>query len=113
MFDSIVNAISDFSDWLWNIIESLFIYVENLIDSILDTLLNFPAYIYERLGDGIVEFFEWIPVPGFFNSAKNAFSSIPPDIIFYGNAFQIAPGIAMIITAYLLRFAIRRIPFIG
>lgn len=113
MFDSIINAISSFADWVWGIIESLFQYVENLINAVLDVVIVFPEYIYMQLGEGVVAFFEWLPVPSFFYSASGAFDSIPSSIIFYGNALQIGPGISMILGAYLLRFIIRRIPFIG
>lgn len=113
MLDFIVEAISAFAEWVWEIITSLFLYVENLVNAIFDTVLVMPEYVFSQLCEGIVEFFNSFPVPDFVSSAGGAFQSVPASIIFYGNALQIGPGIAMVLSAYLLRFILRRVPIIG
>lgn len=113
MFDSIVNAISALSDWIWSTITSLFTYVHNLVTTIFKTVLVLPEFVFSKLCEGVVYFFVHFPVPDFIIDARGAFQSIPASIIFYGNALQIGPGITMILSAYLLRFILRRIPIIG
>ncbi|AVK16916.1 DUF2523 family protein [Pseudomonas aeruginosa] len=60
-----------------------------------------------------MKFFQWLPVPEFFTQAGNAFQAIPPSVVYFANAFQIGPGVTMVLGAYLLRFILRRIPIIG
>ncbi|WHV73950.1 DUF2523 family protein [Pseudomonas aeruginosa] len=72
-----------------------------------------PEYVFHRLVSGIVKFFQWLPVPDFFTQAGNAFQAIPPSVVYFANAFQIGPGVTMVLGAYLLRFILRRIPIIG
>ncbi|MCT7418666.1 DUF2523 family protein [Pseudomonas aeruginosa] len=69
--------------------------------------------MFHKLVSGIVKFFQWLPVPDFFAQAGNAFQSIPPSVVYFANAFQIGPGVTMVLGAYLLRFILRRIPIIG
>lgn len=41
------------------------------------------------------------------------FSGLPSDVLFFMGVFRLEIGLPMIIAAYVLRFAIRRIPIIG
>jgi hypothetical protein len=52
-----------------------------------------------------------IPVPDFLFSMGT--TSIPGAITFYTDAFELPLGLTIITSAYLARFALRRIPFIG
>ncbi len=47
------------------------------------------------------------------DSLNDAFSSIPPGIWFFIDAFQLAFGLPLVISAFVARFLIRRIPIIG
>ncbi len=54
---------------------------------------------------------EAIPVPDFLLNMTTF--SIPDSVMFYVSGFQIPSGIAIIVSAYTVRFFIRRIPVIG
>ncbi|WGE47311.1 DUF2523 family protein [Actinobacillus equuli] len=41
------------------------------------------------------------------------FDSIPSEALFFLSAFKIDVGIQMILSAYMTRFMVRRIPFVG
>ncbi|QLB14723.1 hypothetical protein A6B39_04280 [Mannheimia granulomatis] len=41
------------------------------------------------------------------------FDGIPSEALFFLSAFKIDSGVQMILSAYLTRFMIRRIPFVG
>lgn len=112
--ESIVAAISAFANWLYEkIILPVLKWLNDLWQGNWDALLQLPQLFYSWIADGLIAFFVWLPVPEFFTTAAQAFSSVPPDIIFYANALQISEGIAMCLSAYLLRFILRRIPGIG
>lgn len=91
----ISDLLSDFATWL------------------KDLLLWLPLKIWELLLDGLASVLEAIPVPDFVSTATGAFSSIPGNVLFFANYFAVGEGIAMVLSAYALRFLIRRIPLIG
>ena len=87
-------------------------------------LTNFAATIWGWITSG----FEWvwhellgalttvlsaIPVPAFLTAIPSYVSAIPPGAVFFLSAFKVPQGVAIIVTAYVLRFVIRRIPIIG
>lgn len=47
------------------------------------------------------------------SSLNGSFSSIPPSVWFFLDLFAVTAGVPMIITAFVTRFLIRRIPVIG
>lgn len=42
-----------------------------------------------------------------------ALGGIPPDVWYWLDLFQFGPGLSAIVSAWVLRFTIRRIPIIG
>lgn len=93
--DSIIKWFSDALDWLY------------------DVLIYVPKKIFELLLDGLLYVLNAIPVPDFMNNLGNAFTQIPSGVLYFLEIFEVGYGITIIITATLLRFLIRRIPFIG
>lgn len=76
-------------------------------------LVDLPLYILSLFLTGLATFINDIPAPGFFSSAAGYISSLPPLVSFLMSSFQIGAGITIIVTAFTIRFLIRRIPFIG
>jgi len=65
----------------------------------------------------ISEFVPWVigfilPFIGTGNLSA-AFSNIPPGVWFFLDFFQLGYGVPLMISAYIARFLIRRIPVIG
>lgn len=89
-----LNALSSFSQWLINV------------------LLWVPLKLFAMLLDGLASIFEAIPVPDWVSTAQAGLSALSP-IGYYLNLFAVPQGFATIISAYILRFLIRRIPFVG
>jgi hypothetical protein len=54
-----------------------------------------------------------IPVPSFISNIPNLFSSISPNVMFWLEPVHLTTGLTIICSAYVIRFGIRRIPFIG
>lgn len=111
--ESFYNAIASWFQGIWDLIVAYFTWLSDAYDSIINFFKELPAWLFGKFAEGIVEFYNSIPVPDFFATAQQAFSSIPPEVVFFAESFQIGPGITMVLGAYLLRFILRRIPFIG
>lgn len=88
-----------------------------MFDEILQWLKDFflwlPRKLWAELLDGLASLLEAIPVPDFMIQAQAAFGGIGGNVLFYAQKFAVGEGIAMILAAYVLRFVVRRIPFIG
>jgi hypothetical protein len=84
MIDSIVEALRQFTDWVLSLFVDFFVYLLNLI-----------------------------PVPEFVEQAKEAITTFGnyAGYPLYLIAFDI--GFPMVVSALLLKFLIRRLPFIG
>jgi hypothetical protein len=98
---------------IFGLFDSFLFFINDLVDSFFELILVFPQYIFQLIAEGVVLFFDWLPVPSFFSDAAGAFSGLPSDVIFYAQLFQVSEGITIVMGAYLIRFVIRRIPIIG
>lgn len=97
----------------------------------LDVLKNIIQWLGEALS-WLVEFAEWlvtkiflgifeavifvlsaIPVPDWLADISTNALSIDPGVLFFIAPLEITTGVTWIVSAYLLRFLIRRIPVIG
>lgn len=82
-------------------------------DWLRDLLLWVPKKLWDLFLDALVAVVEAIPVPSWLSSAGGVFDAIPDGVIYFAQALQLPAGLAMIISAYVIRFIIRRIPIIG
>jgi len=72
-----------------------------------------PMKLFEKLMSALAAVVEAIPVPDFFNTAATSLNTIPSGVAYFVGFTELPAGIAMVLTAYGLRFALRRIPLIG
>lgn len=82
-------------------------------DTLRDLLLWIPLKIWELLLDGLATVIEAIPVPGFLDQADGLFGGLPAGVVYFTDALQLEVGIGFMVSAYVIRFLIRRIPVIG
>jgi type III secretory pathway component EscT len=87
--------------------------MSDLLQFLLDLWLWVPRQVFAWLLDALASLFESIPVPDFVTQAASALSSIGGNVLFFAEKFAVPEGVAMVLSAYVLRFLIRRIPFIG
>lgn len=71
----------------------------------------FFSNMWESMLSSFAGLVEAIPVPAFLTNVSTF--AIPDSILFWAQGFQIPAGIAIIVSAYIIRFTIRRIPIIG
>jgi Protein of unknown function (DUF2523) len=65
------------------------------------------------ISDLLVILLELALPAGGIQALNSAFSGIPSEMWFFMNLFQISYGIPLIISAFITRFIIRRLPIIG
>lgn len=111
--EALLQTIINFFKAIYDIFISAFEYANDAIDYAIDFFKDLPAYIFDKFADGIVSFFASIPVPEFVSALPNVFSSIPAEVIYFAQPFNLGYGLSVVLSAYLLRFIVRRIPFIG
>lgn len=92
-------------------------YLIEYIARILSWLLGLVTWallqILKLLYEGLSVVINAIPVPSWLSGAGSVFASIPSGVAFFTASLHIVDGIAIVLSAYGLRFLIRRIPFIG
>lgn len=93
--------------------EALITFIGQILTWVQAFLEGLPLYLMGPFLDGINAFIQWIPVPAFFASAQGYIAAIPASAAYWLQGFNIGFGFAMIISAYIIRFIIRRIPFFG
>lgn len=87
--------------------------LKELINWLAEYLLWLPRSLYELATDGLASFIEAIPAPEFMSNLGSWVSGIDPAIAYFGAPLQLGTGMTFVVLAWVLRFAIRRIPLIG
>lgn len=88
-------------------------HISSSLEWVYDFTLWVPHKLVEKLLDGLASFLVAIPVPEFFGAAASGLAAVPPGVAFFVSFAQIPQGIGMVLSAYGLRFIVRRIPLIG
>lgn len=86
---------------------------ERLWYDFIEVLLWIPRKIFELVMAALAALIQAIPVPDFVNQIPSLFSSLPQGVLWGFYLFNFAAGVAIIVSAYVIRFLIRRIPIIG
>lgn len=100
--ESVVNFLSTFWDWLAGFWQWL-----------IDVGLYVPRVLFAGLMDGAASIIETLPSPSFLGDINLMFGGIPGGVWWFANSFEFGAGLGMVGTALLLRFVLRRIPFVG
>lgn len=96
-------------DVLKNIIDFLGDMLVWVIDFVTWAVVKVLLLIFE----GVLYVLNLIPVPDFMSDLDGNMAVIDPGILYFTAPFQLSTGITWIVSAYVLRFLIRRIPIIG
>lgn len=68
-------------------------------------------WIMVQILNAVAAFIEWIPVPDFLQNIGNF--QLPDTVIYFTTLFQVPEGMAIMVSAYTLRFFLRRLPIVG
>lgn len=80
------------------------------IGNLFTGLIEFFSWILKALLGALVQILGWIPVPSFLTS--NTFA-LPDGVMWFASALEVNTGLALVMSAYTLRFVLRRIPLFG
>ncbi|QSR35181.1 hypothetical protein CFI10_09290 [Marinobacterium iners] len=84
-----------------------------LLVPFFDTLKHWFREMLFWLFDLLMSVLEQIPAPEWFDDVGGSLAGITPEVAYFVGPMQIEYGISIILSAYLIRFIIRRIPIIG
>jgi hypothetical protein len=93
---------SDLINWLAGWWQQLVNFLEGL-----------PLHIYTAMLSGLATVVNWIPAPAFFSDVSGWIGNVPPLAAFLLGALQIGTLATIIVSAFTVRFLIRRIFFIN
>jgi hypothetical protein len=88
-------------------------HLSNFATWLKDVLLWVPLKILALLLDGLAFVIESIPAPTFLAGLGTQLGQLPSGVVFFLDVFNVGTGVGIIFGAWILRFAIRRIPFVG
>jgi hypothetical protein len=71
----------------------------------------FGIWLWQTVLNGATSLFEMIPIPDFLLNIQPV--TIPSSVGFFLGPFAIEYGIGIIVSAYIARFLVRRIPVVG
>ena len=87
------------------------------IARILTWIVGFFVWCIEWLAKtvlgALITLLQAIPVPGWMTDAPSVLSNVPSGVIWIFQILQLPAGMAILLSAWILRFLIRRIPLIG
>lgn len=92
---------TEFARWLLQLIDDLFGFL-------LDLFSSFFKWLFE----GVLDILDRGLSP-FLDPLVSAFEQIPDSVMYFLGFLEVPFGIACILSAYSIRFLIRRIPFFG
>jgi len=93
---------SDLINWLVGWWQQLVNFLEGL-----------PLHIYTAMLSGLASLINWIPAPAFFGTVSGWIGAVPNLAAFLLGALQIGTLVTILVSAYTVRFLIRRIFFIN
>lgn len=85
--------------------------MKQYIEFIINEIKLIFIWIMEQVLSAFVALLNAIPVPGFLENISSF--QLPQGVLYYTTLFQLTAGITIIVSAYTLRFIIRRLPFVG
>ena len=69
------------------------------------------SWLWESILMALISLLSYIPVPDWLSSANT--TSLPSSVGWMVGLFELQFGLSVIVSAYVARFLIRRLPFVG
>lgn len=87
------------------------------LGQVLEWVVDFFQWLFVKVAvlvfDAIIAVLTLIPVPDWLESIAPNITAIDPGVMFFASPLQLGTGLTWLISAYLLRFLIRRLPVVG
>lgn len=85
----------------------------DLLDGLYDLFSDFALWVVDLVLDGALTLLEAIPAPDFFTNLQGYANAIDGSVLFWVAPLNISTGLGIIMSAYIIKFILKRIPFIG
>lgn len=96
-----------------DILKGILHYLELALQWVVDFFQWLTAWWWGNVLDGLIYLLNQIPVPDWLAELATNVTGIDPGVLYFIEPLQIPTGITWLLSAYLIRFLIRRIPLIG
>lgn len=111
--DILIQWVQALIEWVKCIPTSIYCAITAFANYLLDLLKYIGLQLYALFVEAAVAFFGIIPVPDFFADAQGYLNQVAASVGYFFGLVQFNSGLLIVTTAYLLKFAIRRIPGVG
>jgi hypothetical protein len=88
-------------------------YISRILTWFVDFFVYCVEWVCETVLGGLITLLQAIPVPQWLTDAPSVLSNLPPGVVYMCNLVQLPAGLVILLSAWGLRFLIRRIPIIG
>lgn len=85
--------------------------MKELLEWFSEEIKSIFMWVLEGLLDAFVSLIDLIPVPDWLSDIGTL--TLPSNILYYTTLFQVHVGIGIMVSAYVIRFIIRRLPVVG
>lgn len=102
-----------FSKWLRDLLSGIWQWVVDLVQALVNWIEALVLWVVGWLLEVVAAILSAIPVPSWASGASASLGGISGAVGYWAEPFNIGAGVAIILSAYGIRFLIRRIPFIG
>lgn len=113
MLSWLYNWLEAFVDWLWSILKSILSWILEQIQAVLDWVVYLGWQIWDEVFKALGDLFLSIPQPAFYGSAETAICNGLGGLTGLIAGVDFMGPLALGISGYVVRFLIRRLPFIG
>lgn len=83
------------------------------LNSLLDAIGRMFFYLLELIVNGLILVIDLMPIPFDSNDIVNVVNQLPPEIFWAFDIFDVGTGVSIVMSAYVIRFIIRRLPVVG
>lgn len=80
---------------------------------LLDAIFYVFYFLFDAVIGALITLLELIPVPGFFNDLQSVVNALPSGVLYFAQVFELNAGFSIIVSSYVIRFIIRRLPVVG
>lgn len=91
----IKGLLSQFADWLWGMVKDA------------------ALWAFGGIMDAIGELLHKVPVPAWASDLGSNWANLSGQVGYWLEPFQVGTGVTIILSAYGIRFLIRRLPIVG
>lgn len=96
-----------------DVLKNILQFFADALTFFIDLIQWAVVKIFLMIFEALVFVLSLIPVPEWLSNISGNVAAIDPGILFFVAPLQLTTGLAWVVSAYVLRFLIRRIPVIG